>query len=140
MCRSDALPKCICSECWEKTHTFHRFHRCVRIAQEEYLSQIVKNPQTSFVEVPTNYDALNEFIDEYTSKLDNDDEEEKKEGGQIDEMQTSPCELADILGDKFDCQIAEEVQSGKVIFCVFHFQQNINCKTFFRTRVTLRTR
>lgn len=39
---SDFLPKTICTECWNKTENFNQFYRTVEIAQNEYLSNIIK--------------------------------------------------------------------------------------------------
>lgn len=38
----DALPKFICSNCWQKTEEFHQFHRDVQRAQEKFLGENVK--------------------------------------------------------------------------------------------------
>lgn len=42
MSQSDALPKWICTDCWQKTEQFHEFHRAVQQAQNNYLAAIVK--------------------------------------------------------------------------------------------------
>lgn len=98
----DALPKCICIACWEKIEEFHRFHRTVRCAQEEYLRQIVKceddnetenitneiTEQPNFVEVITNCDGLG-FSDDYTTKPDELDD--------IDNKEIKSSELTDVL-------------------------------------------
>lgn len=43
--KTDAFPKFVCSDCWQKTETFHEFHRSVKRAQENYLKQVVKHEQ-----------------------------------------------------------------------------------------------
>lgn len=40
--KTDELPKFICSECWSKTEEFHKFHRSVQNAQDNYLSMVIK--------------------------------------------------------------------------------------------------
>lgn len=103
MNRSDALPKCVCVDCWEKTEDFHKFHRLVRNAQEEYLKQVVKfeieiesesNPieiteHPKFVEVITNCDEFNEFVDEDSIKPNNELDDVDQE--------IKPIEMADAL-------------------------------------------
>lgn len=42
MSKIDALPKWICTDCWQKTEQFHRFHRSVQQAQENYFNEIIK--------------------------------------------------------------------------------------------------
>lgn len=71
MNRTDALPNCICTDCWKKVGDFHRFHRSILSAQEEYLKRSVKleieqeNVRLpNFVEVITNCDEYNVFADE----------------------------------------------------------------------------
>lgn len=98
--RSDALPKWVCADCWEKTEDFHRFHRSVRNAQEEYLGQVVKleieiEPETesheitdqlTFAEVITNCDEFIGFADENSTKPNNELDD-------IDQQETKPNEL-----------------------------------------------
>lgn len=40
--KTDALPKYICTECWQKTEEFHEFHRSVQLAQDDYLKTTIK--------------------------------------------------------------------------------------------------
>lgn len=122
--QSDALPKCVCANCWEKIEEFHKFHRSVRNAQEEYLKQIVKfevenehengsvetTVQPKFVEVITNCDDLNEFDDEYSIKpniLDDTDEPEIKTDEFVDALYNDT-----IISDNFDEIEGGEEQTG----------------------------
>lgn len=99
MNRSDALPKWICVDCWEKTEDFHNFHRSVRNAQAEYLEQVVKfeigvEPETEshetieqprFVEVITSDEFIG-FADENSTKPN-------MEFDDFDQQETKPIEL-----------------------------------------------
>lgn len=85
--RFDTLPKCICTNCWQKIEEFHNFHRSILNAQDEYLKRAVKSEierepdntyslheitkPPNFVEVITNCEEFNEFADE-TIKARND--------------------------------------------------------------------
>ncbi|XP_031622031.1 zinc finger protein 888-like [Contarinia nasturtii] len=107
VCKTDALPKWICCNCWDKIEEFHRFHRFVRNAQEDYLKQIVKyeeendiesncrdiSEQTNFVEVISNYDELNEFVDELSTKSDALDDTDEKPT----KSETTESEFPDVL-------------------------------------------
>lgn len=72
------MPKCSCTDCWQKIEEFHRFHRSILTAQEEYLRRTIKTeierePDNSFHEIPkllnfveviTNCEEFNVFADE----------------------------------------------------------------------------
>lgn len=94
---SDALPKFICFNCWEKTEEFHQFHRSVHDAQNEYLKRITNfemenenenennsheiMTQPNFVEVITNCDGFDEFADENLIKLNHENEDSEYQSG-----------------------------------------------------------
>lgn len=40
--KTDTLPKYVCTVCWQKIDDFHRFHRSVQHAQENYLKLVIK--------------------------------------------------------------------------------------------------
>lgn len=130
------LPKSICVECLKKAEEFHTFYQSVQIAQEQYLRQIVKNEvvneiehhsleiaeQPDFVEVMTNFDMLDDFIDE------------EKDTNEIVKEQKSPPHLEEItLNDppiekQFDLSEVDEKQSGMVILLDFiSIQIGLSC-------------
>lgn len=140
-------------DCLKKTQEFHTFHQSVKIAQEEYLRRIVKSEavneieshsldiaeQPDFVEVMTNVDMLNEFIDEYTSKPDEEDEE--REANVIDiEPQLEDITFNDPpIIENADCTEIDEQHSGKITIMAFISNKiALKCSTAFRTRNKLR--
>lgn len=75
------LPNFVCVECWEKTESFHRFHRSVYAAQENFLSGLVKceikndvdesldSEQTNFVEEHTNINEISTLTEQPSAPL-----------------------------------------------------------------------
>lgn len=103
MNQSDELPKCICTDCWQKVDEFHNFHRSVLDAQKEYLkrsikSEIERDPDSnlneitnppSFVEVITNCDEFNVYPDgtiKDTNELDDDNHQQEMEPHGLDDL------------------------------------------------------
>lgn len=42
MSKTDAFPKFVCSDCWQKTEKFHEFHRLVQRVQNNFLNGFIK--------------------------------------------------------------------------------------------------
>lgn len=108
-----------------KTEEFHKFHRSVRNAQEEYLKQVIKfevenevenqslelTEQPSFVEVITNYDDLNEFADECTTKPETFQNESRTKTEHTDVLRDETIVVTNTENGQMD----EDQLSGKLV-------------------------
>lgn len=116
MNRLDALPNYVCTDCWHKTEEFHKFHRSVQRAQENYL--LVKPEETDQDAQDDNHFPL-ETVCAFELDLEAETEEQQISEeevrvelkndltGNVDEQSVDHIELDKTQNDESDTEKSE---------------------------------
>lgn len=133
MSKTDALPKYICSQCWQKIDEFHKFHCSVQHAQDNYLNVKIK---CETIDDPLNrHDTIanHHELDAELEKLEQLDDEPELEVKHINVSQFdsdnehTKCEdfLSNIKHDEDDDNVIDTDSGGKK-FGVTEIKYNSN--------------